>query len=111
MVETHDKVQNHGASYAQQYLLKKGLQKFGKKGSETITKELDQLHKRSCFVPVDVFKLTSGEKKKVQHALMLLAEKRDGSFKGWCVYNRKPTRLWLAKFYGVHGKHYAHCDD
>ena len=86
-----------GASYAQQYSMKKGLQKFGKKGSEAITKELDQLHKRHCFVPVDVSKLTSGEKKKAQHALMLLMEKRDGSVKGRCVYNGKSTRQWLDK--------------
>jgi hypothetical protein len=34
------------------------------KGSDAITKELDQLHKRNCFVSVDVFKLTVREKKK-----------------------------------------------
>ena len=82
MVETHGHVIIAGASYAQQYSFKKGLQKFGKKGSDAVTKELDQLHKRNCFVPVDVSKLTVGEKKKAQHALMLLTEKRDGSVKG-----------------------------
>ena len=97
MVETHDKVLIQGASYAQQYSMKKGLQKIGKKRSEAITKELDQLHKRRCFVPVDVSKLTCGEKQKAQHALMLLTEKRDGSVKGRCVYNGKPTRQWLDK--------------
>ena len=97
MVETHGHVIIAGASYAQQYSFKKGLQKFGKKGSDAVTKELDQLHKRNCFVPVDVSKLTVGEKKKAQHALMLLTEKRDGSVKGRCVYNGKPTRKWLSK--------------
>ena len=82
MVETHSQVTIAGASYAQQYSLKKGLQKFGVKGSDAVTKELDQLHKRNCFAPVDVSKLTVGEKKKAQYALMLLTEKRDGSVKG-----------------------------
>ena len=114
MVETHDKVLIQGASYAQQYSLKKGLQKFGKKGSEAITKELDQLHKRSCFVPVDVSKLTSGEKKKAQHALDVI----DGETRWIC--QRAVRVQWKAnktmagqrrrsKSYGVDGKHYADC--
>jgi hypothetical protein len=64
MVETHDQVIIAGASYAQQYLLKKGLQKFGMKGSDAITKELDQLHKRNCFALVDVSKLTVGKRRR-----------------------------------------------
>jgi hypothetical protein len=67
------------------------------KGSDAITKELDQLHKRNCFALIDVSKLTVGGKKKAQHALMLLTEKRDGSVKGRSVYSGKPTRKWLAK--------------
>jgi hypothetical protein len=97
LVETHKQVIIAYVSYAQQYSFKKGLQKFGKKGSNTVTKELDQQHKRNCFVLVDVFKLTVGEKKKAQHALMLLTEKSDGSVKGHCVYNGKPKQMWLSK--------------
>jgi hypothetical protein len=41
MVETHDQVIITGASYTQQNSLKKGLQKFGMKGSDAVTKELD----------------------------------------------------------------------
>jgi len=92
MTEANEKVSIQGASFAQQYSLQKGMQKFGKKGANAVTKELDQLHKRNCFVPIDVSKLTTSERKKAQHALMLLTEKRDGSVKGRCVYNRKPTR-------------------
>jgi len=97
MTEANEKVSIQGASFAQQYSLQKGMQKFGKKGADAVTKELDQLHKRNCFVPIDVSKLTTSERKKAQHALMLLTEKHDGSVKGRCVYNGKPTRKWLDK--------------
>ena len=36
----------NGASFAQQYMLKKGLKKFGDRGLEASHKELDQLHHR-----------------------------------------------------------------
>ena len=70
---------------------------FGEKGKKATTKELDQLHQRNCFMPIDVSKLTASEKKKAQEALMFLTEKRDGTIKGRCVYNGKPTRQWLNK--------------
>jgi hypothetical protein len=41
--------------------------------------------------------MNAKEKKRAQAALMLLMEKRDGSVKGRCVYNGKPTREWLSK--------------
>jgi hypothetical protein len=43
-----------GASFAQQYLLQQGMKKFGDKGAQAATKELDQLHQRNCFTPIDV---------------------------------------------------------
>ena len=30
-------------------------------------------------------------------ALMLLTEKKDGTFTGWVVYNRKGTHEWVSK--------------
>jgi len=82
----------HAAAHAQQYALKKGLQKFGERGSEGAMKELEQLHRRTCFSPVDVSTMTQEERVKAMVAIMLLTEKRDGSIKGCCVYNGKPTR-------------------
>ncbi len=43
---------------AQQYLLKKGLQKFGTKGYEATYKEMKQLHDREVFGMMDMTKLT-----------------------------------------------------
>ena len=86
-----------GASFGQQYILQKGLKKFGDRGMQGTMKELDQLHRRTCFSPIDISKLTPEEKRKAQEALMFLTEKRDKSIKGRLVYNGKPTREWLSK--------------
>ena len=86
-----------GLSFAQQYLLKQGLQRFGEKGQEAARKELDQLCKRNCFVPVGVKELTPSERKKAQSSLMFLSEKRDGTVKGRMVYDGRKTRDWLTR--------------
>jgi len=39
----------YGKNFAQQYMLKKGLKKFGNKGRDACAKELEQLHTRTCF--------------------------------------------------------------
>jgi hypothetical protein len=86
-----------GAGFAQQYIYQKGIKKFGNKGKQAAHDELDQLHKRHCFNPLDVSKLTSSEKKKAMQSLLFLTEKRDGRIKGRLVYNGKPTRAWVSK--------------
>ena len=58
-------------------------------------KELDQLHKRMCFTPVDINDLTTSEKKKSMEAMMLLTEKKDKTVEGQMVYNGKPSGEWL----------------
>ena len=84
-----------GSAFAQQYLLDKGLKVFGKKGRGAASKEMDQLHKRSCFTPISIKEMTPAERKKAQMAIMFLTEKRDDSIKGRMVYNGKPTREWV----------------
>jgi len=95
--DTNQRATVEGASFGQQYMLKKGLKKFGDAGSAAASKELDQLIKRGCFAPEDVSNLSESEKRKAQDGLMLLTEKRDGSVKGRLVYNGKPTRKWHSK--------------
>jgi hypothetical protein len=70
-------VKQHGASFAQQYILQKGLKVFGKQGHEASKKEIDQLHKRTCFAPLKVKNMKPSKRKKAQMALMFLTEKRD----------------------------------
>jgi hypothetical protein len=89
-------VNKHRASFAQQYMLQKGLKVFGNKGHEASMKETNQLHKRMCFALLKVKEMKPSERKKAQMALMFLTEKRDTSVKGRMVYNRKPTRGWLS---------------
>jgi len=82
MTEFQDRVSVHGASFAQQYILKKGLKKFGECGEAASSKEMDQLHRRNCFTPILVSTMTASKRKKAMEALMFLTEKRDGSVKG-----------------------------
>jgi hypothetical protein len=57
-------VNKHGASFAQQYMLQKGLKVFGNKGHEASMKETDQLHKRTCFAPLKVKEMKHSQRKK-----------------------------------------------
>jgi hypothetical protein len=77
--------------------LQKGLKVFGNKGHEASKKEIDQLHRRTCFAPLKVKGMKPSKRKKAQMALMFLTEKRDRSVKGRMVYNGKPTREWLSR--------------
>jgi hypothetical protein len=86
-----------GASYAQQYVFQKGMKIFKERGSKAAQKELDQLHQRNCFTPVDYNLMSKQEKEKTVEAIMFLSEKRTGAVKGRMVYNGKPTRKWLSR--------------
>ena len=97
MLEINMKTCEQGANFAQQFILQKGLKKFGDRGKAASHKELDQLHQRNCFQPVSISELTPEEKRKAQEALLFLTEKRDKSIKGRLVYNGKPSREWLSK--------------
>ena len=81
------KVMAHGASFGQQFILQKGLNIFGKRGHEASKKEIDQLHRRTCFALLNVKDMSTSERKKAQLALMFLTEKRDKNVKGRMVYN------------------------
>jgi hypothetical protein len=59
-----------GASFAQHYLLNKRLKIFGQKGRDASKKEMDQLHRRSCFTPKSIAKMTQIERRNAQQALM-----------------------------------------
>jgi hypothetical protein len=78
-------------------MLQKGLKVFGNKGHEASVKEIDQLHKRTCFAPLKAKEMKPCKWKRAQMALMFLTEKRDKSVKGRMVYNGKPTREWLSQ--------------
>jgi len=86
------KIVKKGASFAQQYLLNKGMKVFGQRGRDASTKEMDQLHRQNCFTPISIAEMTMRERRKAQQALMFIGEKQDLSIKGQMVNNGKPTR-------------------
>ena len=97
MVDFYHKGTTNTWSFGQQHILQKGLKMLKEKGHAAAMKELDQLHKRMCFTPVDINDLTTSEKKKAMEAMMLLTEKKDKTVKGRMVYNGKPSREWLTR--------------
>ena len=97
MTDMNSKATIQGASFAQQYIVQRGLKKFGERGEAAATKEMDQLHQRNCFTPIDVATMSNEERRKSVDALMFLGEKRDKTIKGRMVYNGKPTREWLSR--------------
>jgi hypothetical protein len=95
--DLNTKIFREGASFAQQYLLNKGLNIFGQKGWDASKKEMDQLHRQWCFTPILIAAMTQIERRKAQQALLFLGEKWDGTIKERMVYNGKPTREWLSR--------------
>ena len=68
MVDFNYKGTTNKWSFGQQHMLQKGLKLFKDKGCDAMIEELDQLHRRMCFTPVDVNDLTRNEKKKAMEA-------------------------------------------
>ena len=82
MDDINNRVTTCGASFAQQFLLHKGLKVFNEHGHEAATKEMDQQQRRNCFTLISVKDMTLTERRKAMGALMFLTEKRDKSVKG-----------------------------
>jgi len=97
IMEIRNGVSEHGACFSQNCMCQKGVKTFGEKGRKAAGKELDQLHQRNCFTPIDANELSPEEKAQAMEALMFLQEKKDGTMKGRMVYNGKPTHEWLSR--------------
>ena len=54
MAEINANVSAQGYDFVIQYILQKGLKKFGQQGLDASRKEIGQLYKRTCFTPIDV---------------------------------------------------------
>ena len=78
-------------------VLEKGLNIFKERGEKSVYKEMKQLNNRICYLPLKVDKITTEEKVKVQDTIVLLTEKKDGTFKARSVYNGKDTRNWISR--------------
>ena len=80
---TEAQVESHimGVVLAQQYTLKKGLEKFGDRAAEATTKELKQIHDIGTYQPLDAIKLTKKERMEALSSLLFITEKKDGRIK------------------------------
>jgi hypothetical protein len=54
MSDINSRATTQGANFTQQYIVQRGLKKFGQCGANAATKEMDQLHQRICFTLIDV---------------------------------------------------------
>ena len=86
-----------GHSLMTQHMLHKGLKIFGERGVKAISKEVGQLHDRTCFQLISIKSMNANERRRAQVALSYLGEKGNGDLKGRVVSNGKPTREHLGK--------------
>jgi len=97
MLQINEKITTTGICFGQQFMLHRGLKRFGSRGNDAPSIELKQFHDRQCFTPINIDEITPSERRKAMDALMLLTEKKDGTIKGRMVYNGKGTREWISK--------------
>ena len=70
------KIEREGISFIQQFCMRKRLKAFDREtGMKSMVKEIEHLHQRNSFKPINVCNMTDGEKARVQDAIMLLTQK------------------------------------
>ena len=84
-------------SFAETFSLSKGYKVLGDSGRKAAFNEVDQLHKRGVFKPIDPSNLSKAERSKVLESLIFLTQKRDGSSKARTCVNGSPQCLWMNK--------------
>jgi len=79
-----------------QHNLNKGLKKFKQAGYEAAKGEMQQLHERDCWSPINVNTLTPTERKKALESLIFLVEKRSGKIKARHCADGSKQRKWMS---------------
>ena len=78
------------------YSLTKGLRKFEGRGFESAFGEMEQLHNRHCFTPIDVRSMSPNERKKAMESLIFLVEKKfSQKLKSRHCANGSVQREWM----------------
>ena len=54
MLQINEKITTTGICFGQQFMLHRGLKRFGSRGNDAAYKELKQLHDRKCFTPINI---------------------------------------------------------
>jgi hypothetical protein len=75
----------HAVAFAQLYIFKAGLKKFGKVGKTAAITKLTQLHTYKTYHPVHAKLLSPEEQKQALLSLMNIVEKRDGRVRAQAV--------------------------
>ena len=77
------------------YNLKRGIEKFGRKGFDAAKGEMQQLHDRDCWQPIKLQSMTKDERRKALESLIFLVEKKDGRIKARHCANGSKQRQWM----------------
>jgi len=80
-----------------QMSVKASIKKFGEKGNEAVSKELQQLHDRKAMVLVLKDEMSLEDRRKALRYLMFIKEKRDGAIKARGCADGRPQRQYTEK--------------
>ena len=93
---------DHVLFYAMtQISMKAGMRRWGKPATEVVSIELEQLHYRDTFEPVNHHSLSKKEYDKVLESHMFLKQKCDESIKGRMVDGGNKQRSTIDKEYAT----------
>ena len=85
-------------SFEQRYFLHKILKTFVREGHDALTKEMDQLYRRTYFETIYIRYLETKEKRRSQEDKIILNKNiTTKKTEGRMVSNVKPTRQWLSR--------------
>jgi len=62
-------------SFVETYSLKRGIKTFGKRAEQSAASEMEQLHKRTAFAPINVSNITPKERSRAMESFLFLVEK------------------------------------
>jgi hypothetical protein len=80
-----------------QYIMQKGLKKFGDPGVEAVLSELKQLHNRNVLAPKNSDELSQFDKKAALRYLIFLKQKRCGKIKARGCADGRKQRAYTTK--------------
>ena len=84
-------------SFLQVFGVEKGIKVFGEKGKQAAYGEIQQMHERGSFIPIDIRKVTPEQRKEILNIITFLIEKRDGTIKARSVADGSKQRIWMSK--------------
>jgi hypothetical protein len=86
-----------GQQHLVTYSLKKGLERFGERGTIATQKEMQQLIDRKCFVPIRKSDLNETEMKRALESLIFITEKKNGIVKTRHCANGSTQRSYMER--------------